>query len=77
MAGAFAEVLALEQIGINDNFFNFGGDSYLVTVLLARIAEVTGARLSIFEFLSQPTAAKVTHAVERWYAEDAEQEEVS
>ena len=77
VAGAFAEVLALEQIGINDNFFNFGGDSYLVTVLLARLVEVTGARLSIFEFLSQPTAAKVTHAVERWYAEDGEQEEAS
>ena len=67
MAAAFAQVLHLEQIGISDNFFNYGGDSYLVTVLLARIAEVTGARLSIFQFLEHPTVAMVAHAVERWH----------
>jgi amino acid adenylation domain-containing protein len=73
---AFAEVLQLDQIGIADNFFNYGGDSYLVTVLLARIAEVTGARLSIFEFLEHPTVANVARAVERRREED-EQEEAS
>jgi acyl carrier protein len=77
LAAAFAEVLGLERIGISDNFFNYGGDSYLVVVLLARITEVTGARLSIFEFLSGPTVARVAKTVEGWYAAADEEEDAA
>ncbi|HEX4223980.1 MAG TPA: AMP-binding protein, partial [Pseudonocardiaceae bacterium] len=41
----FAEVLGLETVGINDNFFNLGGDSILSMQLAAR-ARRSGLRIS-------------------------------
>ncbi|GAB3356723.1 amino acid adenylation domain-containing protein [Lysobacter tyrosinilyticus] len=36
---SFAEILAIEPVGRNDNFFDLGGDSMLATRLLHRVAQ--------------------------------------
>jgi len=65
VATTFAEVLEMDHVGVDDNFFDLGGDSYLVTVLLGRLSASTGARLSIFDFVSGPSVAEVVAVIER------------
>jgi amino acid adenylation domain-containing protein len=64
VARTFAEVLDMERVGIHDNFFDLGGDSYLVTILLGRLDANLGARISIFDFVSKPSVAEVMELVE-------------
>jgi acyl carrier protein len=40
LAGIWAEVLGIEEIGVEDDFFSLGGDSLLAATLLARVEEV-------------------------------------
>jgi amino acid adenylation domain-containing protein len=64
VARTFAEVLDMERVGLYDNFFDLGGDSYLVTILLGRLDANVGIRLSIFDFVSSPSVAEVMELVE-------------
>lgn len=48
-----ADVLGLEAVGMQDDFFALGGHSLLATQLLSRV----GAPVSIADFLSAPTMA--------------------
>ncbi|MDJ0382274.1 non-ribosomal peptide synthetase [Streptomyces sp. G-G2] len=52
-----AEVLKTERIGVDDNFFERGGQSLSVIRLLGRIRESFGAELSIRTVFETPTVA--------------------
>ncbi|PWW06592.1 amino acid adenylation domain-containing protein, partial [Paenibacillus cellulosilyticus] len=51
----FKEVLALEQISIDDNFFEMGGHSLRAVRLINLIEEKTGTRLSLKTIFDRPT----------------------
>ena len=64
MLALWREVLRINSIKANENFFDAGGNSLLVLSLLNRIEETFGARLSFVDLVSNPTvkslAAKLT-----------------
>ncbi len=59
LCGLFAEVLGLSNVGIDDNFFDLGGHSLLVTRLISRIRTTFGAELSIQAVFERPTVSAV------------------
>jgi acyl-coenzyme A synthetase/AMP-(fatty) acid ligase len=68
LAGLFAEVLGLERIGVQDDFFAAGGYSLRVAVLASRITQAYGVRCSMTDILRHPTVEGFASAVvSRWH----------
>ncbi|MGY3199992.1 amino acid adenylation domain-containing protein/non-ribosomal peptide synthase protein (TIGR01720 family) [Streptomyces sp. TE5632] len=56
-ADVFAEVLSVQQPGVEDDFFQLGGDSILSIRLAARLSEAFGTDLSPRAVFTHPTPA--------------------
>jgi non-ribosomal peptide synthetase component F len=64
LAGIWATILQIEQVGIDDDFFARGGDSLLATHLLARIRATLHLEVDVSCFFEAPTVAEMTHHLE-------------
>lgn len=57
------EILKIESMGIDDNFFMLGGHSLLAARLMSRIEKVTGRRIPLATLLQHPTVEGLANAI--------------
>ncbi len=58
LAAVWAEVLGLERVGVDDNFFSVGGDSIL-SIRVVALARERGLELSIADVFGSPTVREL------------------
>ncbi|MEU2156436.1 amino acid adenylation domain-containing protein, partial [Streptomyces sp. NPDC019396] len=63
VAAVFAEVLGVERVGLEDDFFQLGGHSLLATQLIARVREGLGLNLPLRALFERPVVGGFAESV--------------
>ncbi|WP_374025613.1 non-ribosomal peptide synthase/polyketide synthase [Mycobacterium sp. HNNTM2301] len=59
LTGIYAQILGIDRVGIDDSFFDLGGDSLSATRLIAAINTTLGAGLTVRTVFDAPTVAQL------------------
>ncbi|HYY42949.1 MAG TPA: amino acid adenylation domain-containing protein, partial [Pyrinomonadaceae bacterium] len=65
LVGIWANILRLEQVGVEDNFFELGGHSLLATQLMSRVREVFQVEVPLRCLFETPTIAGLAAFIEQ------------
>jgi hypothetical protein len=64
VCGIWAEVLQLERVGVEENFFEIGGHSLLATQVMARVRETCGVQLELGAIFEYPTVRQLPAVIQ-------------
>lgn len=79
LAGIWATILEVNQISVNDNFFEIGGNSLLATRLISRIRQIFQVDLPLSNFFEEPTIAGIVEHIEllSWVGQELQDSETN
>ncbi|HEX5708788.1 MAG TPA: phosphopantetheine-binding protein, partial [Pyrinomonadaceae bacterium] len=63
LAEIWREVLGVERVGVDDNFFDLGGHSLLATQLVSRVEKTFQVKLSLRRLFETPNIAELAQLV--------------
>jgi oxalate---CoA ligase len=66
LATMWAHIIGTERVGLDDNFFEIGGDSLTAMELVAAIEQVTGQGLTVAALFQAPTIKQLAAFLERY-----------
>ena len=64
IAEIWQEILAVEEVGVHDNFFNLGGHSLLAARVLTQARKRLDIKLSVSALFEHPTVASLASTVD-------------
>ncbi|MFC4374718.1 non-ribosomal peptide synthase/polyketide synthase [Nocardia halotolerans] len=70
VAALFATLLEVETVGLDDDFFQLGGNSLIATRAIARLQADFGVRVDVRDFFDSPTVAVLAKLVEDGAADE-------
>jgi len=76
IARIWSEVLGIERIGIDDNFFDLGGESLMATQLAGRLRQHFGRELALRDLFAEPTVSGVAKQIGREAAVQLDEPEI-
>ncbi|WP_226000285.1 non-ribosomal peptide synthetase/type I polyketide synthase [Paenibacillus sp. BJ-4] len=63
LATIVSEILGIEQVGVNDNFFDLGGNSLLATQFVGRVRAAFMVEVRLVELFTSPTIALLSEHI--------------
>jgi amino acid adenylation domain-containing protein len=73
LASIWMKLLGINRIGINDNYFELGGDSLLATQLASQVRSVFEVELPLVELFRHPTLSEMATSIEEAIIEQMEE----
>ena len=77
LAGVWSEVLKVERVGINDNFFDLGGHSLLATRLMFQLREHFNVEIPLRALFEAPTIATLAPVIVQSQIEQFDSEDMA
>lgn len=74
VAGIWCEVLKVPAVGREDNFFNLGGHSLLVTQAILRVRDILKVEMPLRSLFESPTVAEFSSLIKKRISEGTPQE---
>ena len=74
LAGIWAEVLGLDQVGVHDNFLELGGDSLLATRVISRVLPQFQVKLPLRDLLEASTVAEMGEVIVQNHADKVDKQ---